>query len=407
MSSHIAVFCIPAHGHMRPALAVTEELVRRGHRVTFVAPEGFTLTVRETGASVVPYTSPLAEAYAALKDADLPPDHLAWYAVMLQIESEEVIRAAEEHFTDDLPDLLFHDMSLAFAGRALGTLWNRPAVQSTPAMASNAHYWEFGTMFAMMGFPEDHPAVPELFRRASEFAEERALSVSTEELLGWQMPVEGVVYAPRAFQTAEETFGDETAFVGPCFLTEDLTATWDTPQDGTPQDDTPLVVISMGTLSHAQSEFFRTCVRALTGQPWRAVITVGNGFDTATLGTVPPNIEVYPWVPQVAVLEHADAFVTSGGLGSLMGAVHTGTPMLMAPHLPEHRITCERAAELGLGELLDPGEATEEHILATLQHLITDEATRTQLRRMRELTEAAGGAARAADVLESRIRAAR
>lgn len=87
----------------------------------------------------------------------------------------------------------------------------------------------------------------------------------------------------------------------------------------------------MGTLSHAQSEFFRTCVRALTGRPWRAVITVGNGFDTATLGTVPPNIEVYPWVPQVAVLEHADVFVTSGGLGSLMGAVHTGTPMLMAP----------------------------------------------------------------------------
>lgn len=57
--------------------------------------------------------------------------------------------------------------------------------------------------------------------------------------------------------------------------------------------------------------------------------------------------------------------------------------------------------------LLEPEETTEEHILATLQHLITDEATRTQLRRMRELTEEAGGVKRAADVLESRIPAAR
>lgn len=309
---------------------------------------------------------------------------MAWSLVMVQYESEALIRAAEEHFTDGPPDLLFHDTSLAFAGRTLGAFWNRPAVQSAPTMASNAHYSDLDTMFAMIGVPEDHPAIPELFRRAGEVAGEYGLSVPTEELLGWHRPVESVVYAPRVFQTAQETFGDETAFVGPCFLTEDLTATWDTPQD-----DTPLVVISMGTMSQAQTEFFRTCVRALSGQPWRAVLTVGNGFDTTTLGTVPSNIEVHPWIPQVAVLEHADVFVTSGGLGSLMGAVHTGTPMVMAPHLPEHQVTCVRAAELGLGALLDPQEATEEQILATLQHLIADEATRTQLRRVRELTEAA------------------
>ncbi|MEI5133350.1 hypothetical protein RB199_15685 [Streptomyces libani] len=54
--------------------------------------------------------------------------------------------------------------------------------------------------------------------------------------------------------------------------------------------------------------------------------------------------------------------------------------------------------------LLDPQEATEEQILTILRHLIADEATRTELRRMRELTEAAGGVTRAADMLESRIR---
>ncbi len=401
MSMHIAVLCIPAHGHIRPALAVTEELVRRGHRVSFLTPDGFTLAVRQTGASVVPYASPLAEAFAAGQSVDLPPDQMAWSVVMVQYECEALIRAAEEHFTDGPPDLLFHDTSLAFAGRTLGSLWNRPVVQSVPAMASNAHYSDLDTMFAMIGVPEDHPATPELFRRAGEVAGEYGLSVPTEELLGWHRPVESVVYAPRVFQTAQETFGDETAFVGPCFLTDDLTATWDTPQD-----DTPLVVISMGTMSQAQTEFFRTCVRALSDQPWRAVLTVGNGFDTTTLGTLPSNVEVHPWIPQVAVLEHADVFVTSGGLGSLMGAVHTGTPMVMVPHLPEHQVTCVRAAELGLGVLLDPREATEEHILTTLQHLIADEATRTQLRRMRELTEAAGGVTRAADFLESRIRVA-
>lgn len=82
MSSHIAVLCIPAHGHMRPALAVTEELVRRGHRVSFLTPDGFTPAVRKTGASVVPYASPLAEAFAAGQSVDLPltrwPGHWSW-----------------------------------------------------------------------------------------------------------------------------------------------------------------------------------------------------------------------------------------------------------------------------------------------------------------------------------------
>lgn len=72
MSSHIAVLCIPAHGHMRPSLAVTEELVRRGHRVSFLTPGGFTGAVEQTGARVVPYDSPLAEAFTAGQDVDLP-----------------------------------------------------------------------------------------------------------------------------------------------------------------------------------------------------------------------------------------------------------------------------------------------------------------------------------------------
>ncbi|MFE7132103.1 macrolide family glycosyltransferase [Streptomyces sp. NPDC057638] len=397
MPGHILVLTIPAQGHMRPALAVTGELVRRGHRVSFLTADGFEPAVRATGATAFRYDSLLGEALGPGRYTSLTPDMLAWSAVLFLRESTRLVTLARRLFADDVPDLVLYDMIVAPAGRALERLWDRPAVQSTPSLASNDHYAQVRAVQERSGVTDDHPAVTELLSQAATFAADLGITAAPEYLVDWRAD-RSLVYVPREFQPFGETFGTETTFAGPCLSPEYTRQTWRAPRTGP-----PLVVISMGTLYNHQPDFFARCVRAFDGQPWRTVITLGNGSDPKQLGPLPSNIEVHPWIPQLAALRQADVFVTGVGLGSLMESLYAGTPPVLIPQVPETRVLSHRAAELGLGTILDPGEVTEETLLTAVNRTATDKALRERVRRMPEVMERAGGIRHAAEALEAHL----
>lgn len=57
VSRHILWFGFPAYSHLKASLGMVEELIRRGHRVTYVVADRLADRVAETGARVVPYSS--------------------------------------------------------------------------------------------------------------------------------------------------------------------------------------------------------------------------------------------------------------------------------------------------------------------------------------------------------------
>ncbi|MFG2194323.1 macrolide family glycosyltransferase [Streptomyces sp. NPDC048639] len=385
MSNHILMLNIPAWGHMRPALAVTEELVRRGHRVSFLAPKGFETAIRAAGATAVPYESTLGQALAPGQGIPDQDGNMR-LAISFMRESVEVMPQVERLFVDDIPDLVMYDIAVGAAGRALGARWGRPAVQSTPSMASNEHYSHIHEVFRFSGVPADHPGFAEIFTWARNFPMELTPAGPT--------PERSVVYIPREFQTAGDTFGEEAVFVGHSFPTEQISE-WSPPSDG----GLPLVIVSMGTLHNGEAEFFRTCVEAFRDRPWRVVITLGRSTDMAFPEKLPPNVEIHSWIPQLAALEEATAFVTATGLGSLMSALLAGTPPVMIPSVAENVVLARRAAVLGLGTLLTP-EVTADELFKAVCSLAEDEATRRRVRRMSASMTRSGGAPRAADALE-------
>ena len=52
---NILMINLPYAGHTNPTLPLTRELIRRGHRVTYVNAEKFRRRIEETGAAFVPY----------------------------------------------------------------------------------------------------------------------------------------------------------------------------------------------------------------------------------------------------------------------------------------------------------------------------------------------------------------
>ena len=59
---NIAFFCIPAHGHTNPTLAVVRELTARGHTVRYYTTEAFRAKIEAAGAVFVPFDAEAARS---------------------------------------------------------------------------------------------------------------------------------------------------------------------------------------------------------------------------------------------------------------------------------------------------------------------------------------------------------
>ena len=120
----------------------------------------------------------------------------------------------------------------------------------------------------------------------------------------------------------------------------------------------PLVYVSFGSVTAGghlpfYPVLYRTVIEALAPIPARFLLTVGEERDHAELGTLPDNVTVERWVPQDEVLQRAAAVVTHGGLGSTLGALAHGVPLVVLPLFSlEQWFNAEAVARAGAGVAL-------------------------------------------------------
>ncbi|MFI6099472.1 hypothetical protein ACIA8G_28280 [Lentzea sp. NPDC051213] len=130
---HVAIFANPKQGQALPALAVIEELVRRGYRVTYA-------------------TSSEVAARLALSDAT----DGRWEVVGFLDDSEAPISLARGYFADDRPDLVVYDGTAIEVARAAAETWDGAGDDGFV----DAQFGEFLTRFGLAFLPEK----PSLYR---------------------------------------------------------------------------------------------------------------------------------------------------------------------------------------------------------------------------------------------------
>jgi len=91
------------------------------------------------------------------------------------------------------------------------------------------------------------------------------------------------------------------------------------------------VYVSLGTVHHGQIDFYRQCFDVFGRRSGQFILSIGRDTDVAALGPIPPNFIVRPHVPQIEVLERADAFITHGGMNSIHEELYFGVPMVLIP----------------------------------------------------------------------------
>ena len=398
MSYHIAFLNNSGYGHVIPTLDVVAELVRRGHEVTYVTGDGLVDRVARTGATVHGYISRLDSVdLSRMTTAD---DTARMPSVYLQ-EGIEALRTLEGHLGERRPDVIAYDLTLYHVARIVARKWRLPAAETFPALASNKHFSLLDKLIEKMGTGNPrHPALQEFFRELTALLARHGQSdTSIEEIMGREEEL-NLAFYPKSFQPAAATFDERYVFMGPCLDGAIAAEHWTPPGDGK-----PVVLISLGTSVHQRPGFFRMCVETFRDSPWHVVLAVHKGIDPAELEPLPPNVEVHTWAPQLAVLRHADVFVSHAGLGSIMGAMSTGTPVVLVPGTPEHEIHAQRVAELGLGRVIRSGSLGPERLRAAVEEVAADRMTRKRVLAMRQDIVDAGGPQAAADAIERHVSA--
>ncbi|GAB4057600.1 macrolide family glycosyltransferase [Catellatospora paridis] len=394
MGSHVAFFNIPALGHLFPTLGVVAELVRRGHRVSYAATADRAAYVAAAGARAIPYTSTRPGDTDPQARTPARAEHIGRSLLNFLAETEHTLPQLEPALLADPPDLVLFDR-MAFAGHVFAHTHGIPAIQLWPMIVS-AGPWSLNE-----AVPVDfgHPTLAEYTLRLERFLAGRGLTeLPAEDFLAPRV-VRHLAFLPRAFQYAGAAFGEEFSFVGPCTTPRAGDVPWSPPADGA-----PVALVSLGTLNNHWPDFYRLVFEAFAGTPWHVVLAVGRRLDPRSLGTPPPNVQVMPVVPQLAVLAHARVFVSHGGLGGVMEGVQAGVPHVAVARTLEQDLNAARIVDTGIGASLHLDGLTPARLREAVHRVAADPRIAAGVAAMRAEVLAAGGAARAVDVIESCLR---
>lgn len=333
----VAVFCIPAHGHTNPMLAVVRELVARGDEVRFYSFGDFREKIERTGAAFVSCDGYLPELSAKEEEnlKKVSSTEMAIQDIRITAAMDAFLQG---EFTAFKPDVVFTD-SVCFWGKLNAWKYDVPMVVSTSTFAFN----QVSSTYMKNSPAEIAGLILGLPRVSGELNKLKARGYKIKglfSLIQSDNQTDSIVYTSRRFQPYAESFSDHYIFVGPSLLTD---------QKPNKAHERPLVYISLGTVINDRPDFYGKCIEALRGENVDVILSCGKSVDRASLGEIPENVRVYDCVDQLDVLSRANVFITHCGMNSVSESLYMATPMVLFPQTNEQQAVARRVREMGAG----------------------------------------------------------
>lgn len=161
-----------------------------------------------------------------------------------------------------------------------------------------------------------------------------------------------------------------------------------------------IVYCSLGTLQDHRFDAFRKVAEACRQLRLRLVIGHAGGLPDDAARALPGEVTVLREAPQRAVLDSAAVAICHGGFNTVLDALAAGVPVLALPIAFEQPATAARLRRAGAGRIGSlKWPATR--LAAALEALLADRRYRSAARRIGDEIVAAGGAGRAASIIEA------
>lgn len=369
-------------GYLYPAIAVGRELQRRGAQVHVLATEKVAPLLAATGIPLL-----AAESYGGQQA----------FMVARRVYNEEpaqyqaIRRAAREVQADVLVTSILCNGALL----AAETL-DLPVV----VIGFAAHLWAYKSG----GETEPDSAsagrawlTRELLDRHNDAR--RQLGLPTRPPEGTDLPLLGTALLLRgdpAFEHPGAVLPDRVHHVGPC--------TWE-PQphpavlqkimDRLDQVGKPVVYVHLGRTFGGESPWPRINA-AFTGGPFQAVVEQGRSHNPQPAPDADIILVRKTWMGPL--IDRAGLVLTAGTSTPVLNALLRGRPLGVSPMGSEQPLLARACVRAGVAAYIPPGPDHDHHrILRSIWH---DGALRTRAGELRDRLATAGGACRAAGIVE-------
>jgi len=168
--------------------------------------------------------------------------------------------------------------------------------------------------------------------------------------------------------------------------------------------------VSFGNMVQLQSSQVQVLLDALQSSELfglRVIWMVPADQRTLLPASLPPNfrIKILGRTPHLKILAHPSVVlgITQCGMGIAQEVLYFGHPLLCLPLLMDQPDIAQRIVDSGAGLLLDKAELNEKHILESIQSILSNQTFAHAAQRIASHLHRAGGATRAADVIENTL----
>jgi len=142
----------------------------------------------------------------------------------------------------------------------------------------------------------------------------------------------------------------------------------------------PTVFASLGTVFNKTPGVLEAIVEAAHAGDWNAIVAVGPDRDPRSFGPQPDRVRIVEHVPQIALLERCEVFVTHAGFNSVKEALAAGVPMVAIPITADQPYCAERCAALGAATVIGPDHKTAGAIGDAVSEVLADSSYRESAR---------------------------
>jgi MGT family glycosyltransferase len=414
--SHFGVLSYKGTGHLNPLIALSRQLIIRGHRVTFFQAPELETRVRECGLEFYPIGRGKSSSG---KHSETDSPHRAQSGIA-------GLRKRVRRTVGDM-EMSLREMPAALTEAGIDVLIIDEIVLSGPTLAQVLHlpYFLVSTSvphrfgWAVPRCLSEHKYAISYFARLQN----ALLQVSVFHVRGpvrWRLddyrrhvglgPIREIqkVFPELAHITQLPQCLDFTRLILPTnfhyagpFIDEAARSLVEFPWNRL--DGRPLIYASLGTRKNSQRAIFRVIAEACQDLDLQLVISLGGRLDPGMFDGLPGLPLVVGDGPQLELVKKAEVVITHGGVNTVLETLFEGKPMIVIPMAHDQPAVAARLAWLNVAEVLSAKSLSSKQLRLALVNLLKNQSYRDAAKELQARIRSARGLERAVEVIEEAI----
>jgi zeaxanthin glucosyltransferase len=408
---HFGVLPLKGAGHLNPLIALSRQLVARGHRVTFIQSPELEQQIRQHGFEFLSVGTFTPNNHSVASGQHKPSSGIGTllYRIRRTVgDMEKILQEAPLALTHIDVDALILD-EIALAGPTLAEMLRLPYFVISTSVPHN---------FGWSAPPRIAPPISCLARVQKALLEvsvlrmrgpvrwklnkfRRSVGLSSVRDIKKSFPeLAHITQLPECLDFPRSNVPRNFYYTGP-FLDEAARQSVEFPWDRL--DGRPIAYASLGTTLKGEPGTFYMIAEACDGLDLQLVISLGGRRNPEKFDDLPGKPLVVKDAPQLELLKRAEIVITHAGPNTAFETLLNGRPMVALPKAFDQPAIATRLERLGVAEVLRVKDLSSWKIRVALKKILTNSNYRIAAVELQTKIRSARGLERASDIIEKTL----